>query len=57
MPAKAGIHEHGPHPILLDGCSWIPAFAGMTKGVALVAICLAQPSPSLREGEESGAHP
>jgi hypothetical protein len=30
MPAKAGIHEHEPCPILLDGCSWILAFARMT---------------------------
>jgi hypothetical protein len=30
MPAKAGIHEHGPFLFLLDGCSWILAFARMT---------------------------
>jgi hypothetical protein len=31
IPAKAGTHEHRPRLSLLDGCSWIPAFAGMTK--------------------------
>jgi hypothetical protein len=30
MSAKAGIHDHGPCPVLLNGCSWIPVFAGMT---------------------------
>jgi hypothetical protein len=30
MPAKAGIYEHSPNFSLLGGCSWAPAFAGVT---------------------------
>ena len=29
-PAKAGAQEHGLRPDSTIGCSWVPAFAGMT---------------------------
>ena len=53
MPAKAGIHEHRPCPFLLDGYSWTPAFAGVTRGgAAALRLSLRNPPPHCCEGEE-----
>jgi hypothetical protein len=35
-PAEAGAHERSRNSLSTSGCSWVPAFAGMTTEVQLM---------------------
>src|SRR3546814_7611420 len=48
IPAKAGIHEHRSTRTGPARCSWIPAFAGMTKDGMVSMGFTHQPEPSGR---------